>query len=495
MRIRGERNKELFRFFERITARAYRWTWLAANPVLGRSPHLSLLKPEGGYAEEGWRARKILGGLYGYYTNNFRALRNFLSGLFLFRKSGLHCAIDPAEFTCVDTSMYVKAMLRAKKVRVPNLPGLPEALRDAGKKYALVPSLGQLPPKHMERILALARESEMPVLTAFQEFSPVDFCRLIFFLLCYPVVLLAFLAFTGERTRPFRRFRSECVLTMGHEVVTPYIRYLMGRALARRCRELTVLSWCENRNTDKLFYKGLRTGGNRVEIVGLQLFLFPDNYLVSYFNESEVRLGFAPDRVVANSPYHLDEVAGLPATVGCSLRYGPLFDFTVPLEPGKTILFLVSHWVGPEEQLMKRLKETTAQGMPVTVRLHPTHDVDLWRQALPQGTCISTSTLEEDFRAANIVVGIETGAMVEAVAHGIPVVNLALPGEADLGWMPDLGRDEIWFNASTPEALRDGITKARALPYATRGQYAEKYRKTLFTRPEPSRILQALGIG
>lgn len=498
MRIRNQKLRTLYEFIEKAVGSAYRHPWLAANPVLARSPHTGLIERHMSDDEPDakWWLR-VPKQLCLYFINNLATTHRFLNEVKALRQT---CPAPNTEIeatTVVDTVLYLDEMRNSRQVGFWNMPGLAEAMRENGTVPILTPVLyGNMDEDNLRALEESVQDSALPVLLSHQLFNSGDALRLIAFIIGYPVLLLLFLLCRKYDDRPSRLLRDECVATLGNSVVQEYLRYLYGRGIARRMHHpLTVISWCENRAGDKLFYRGLRAGTGYVRIVGIQTFLFPDNYLGCYFNSSDILHGLTPDEVVVNGPYYLPDPPLLPSRVGLSMRYNTVFDLPVPDAPGEDTLILLSHNAEASHKLVEIIRETPElNACALKVRLHPSHPRGEWAARLPATATISDGPLIDSLKTARLVIGTETGAILEAIACGIPAISVDTIGHRSLGYMPDIGKNEVWFEAADPAQLNRCLAKANDVPHAVRQHYADTYRSELFNDPRRGDLLESFGL-
>ncbi|GEM_PF-2308730 len=497
-RIQGQPFRELLRLLSGLSLRAYRRPWLMATPVLARFLRPEFLRRHFSAApaprQGPWT---ILKRTLQYLRTNLNLAFSFLLQRRAFRKAAASRPLPAGPVVMLDTVVYAQTALAKGTLELVEFPGLAEEAQASGVPVVLAPALyGPLDQGETQRLSALLAKSSTPVATIFDVVSGVDLLRLFCFALFYPLVLLRFLAGL-QRNGPEALVRFECINDLPCPVVPTYLRYLYGRGLARAFpRGLTVVSWWENRAGDKMFLRGLRSTGAPVTVIGAQLYVFPDNYLGAYLTEAETTHRIAPDRLLVNGPYYLPAEGLIPASVGPSLRYAKIF--RIPLEPastGKGILVLLGYNTEGMRQCLDVLaKVPWPEDEPLAVRLHPAHPATDWKALLPARAVLADGDLYEHLAQARLVIGSETGTMLEAVACGLPVINLDALGEMSLRDMPGLGRDVIWLPARTPEDVARQIETAQRIPPETRIEYARSYRREFFSEPVPGRLLESFGL-
>ena len=399
----------------------------------------------------------------------------------------------------LDCDVFIHRILETGTLDTSNFfPGVLEEIRLIRVPVVLTPNLySDFAGQDFGKLARIFGQAELPVFTVFDVVSLLDIARLITFILFYPLILLLFLARRKcGNIRQWKAIRNECIDSLSGTVVQTYLRYLHGRGLAQASHgKIKVLSWCENRAGDKMFYKGLRSAHSDVAIVGAKLFVFPDNYLGAYITEAETLHDLAPDVLYYNGPYYLPDPALVESYVGPSLRYTSIFRFDLNACSRDEILIAL----GQNEMAVRTALHTLAQvnwprGIRVRLRFHPSHGPDKWRELMPPRCELALGDLYNYFRKARVLLGVETGVMVEAVACGIPVVNLDCLGHMTLRDMPELGRNEIWLPARDAREVERQLERALLIPAATRLEFAKRYRREFFCEPVLGRLLEAFGL-
>jgi len=497
-RIQGAAFRDLQGLLTRISLRAYDRPWLMANPTFAR-----FVRP--GFLHEflvavpvpplplGLIIKRVLQ----YFKTNFGLVLSFLATRRTFRKYANGRKPSAGPVVLLDTVVYTAPTLTKGRLELVEFPGLVEECRIKGVRAVIAPFLfGPLGPGETAKLAALLHQSETPVLTIYEALSGSDIIKLFCFTLCYPFLLLRFLSGLLN-SGPEALVRQECIDNLPTPVVPAYLRHLYGRALARAFpKGLTVVSWWENRAGDKLFIGGLRSSGTPVSVLGTQLYVFPDNYLGGYLTEAETAHNVAPDRLLVNGPYYLPEDALVPATVGPSLRYSGIFrQGPFPHRAAGGCLVLLGYDSDGVRQALSVLQRVRWNAHErLAVRLHPAHHGQAWSHLLPPNAVFAEGDLYEHLSLARVVIGAETGAMLEAVACGVPVINLNALGDMSLRDMPQLGQGEIWFPANTAEDVERQLDEVAKIPPEKLWNYAQRYRQEFFCEPVPGQLLEAFGL-
>ncbi|MDP3426781.1 MAG: hypothetical protein Q8S17_05330, partial [Humidesulfovibrio sp.] len=356
--------------------------------------------------------------------------------------------------------------------------------------------VGELSEDQGPQFATILARHPYPVLTPLGACTWTDIAKLTWLTFWYPFALGWFLLRLDTKDNPaMRAFRHECLETLPTIVAHAYLRFMFGQRLAKLFSQgMCVISWCENRASDKLFYRGLRSKAVPLEIIGAQLFVYPDNYIAAYITRAETEHGMAPDRLVCNGPGYLPQDGLLPASVGPALRYAGLFAFDPAHARNGTDILITLGYSGVREALQILSQVRWPASIRILIRMHPAHSLVHWRDYLPAQCVAAQGPLHELFSHCQAIVGAETGALLEALSCGVPVVHLNILGDQGLGFLPSLGKDTVWFDATTSVDVERLLEKTRTIAPGTLLEYAGRYRQTFFNRPEPGRLLEQFGI-
>lgn len=502
-RIQGQTFQNLHALLAQTAQKAYKHMWLMANPVLARFPRSGFVRifasgEEPPETSSYFVAKRVAQCM----RNSLGLVAVFLRQRRAFRQHAATRRPEPNPTVIVDTVLYAHQVLNENELKLVEFPGLLQELIAEGMSPLVAPNIhGTVSPDTARQLGARLSTEACHVLTPFDILGWSDILRLVAFAVSYPFVLLAFI--TGQSAggdRVARLLRHELVDTLPAPVVPAYLRYLFGRRLGQKFpKGFTVISWWENRAGDKMFIAGLRKANAPVNIVGAQLYIFPDNYIGAYLTEAETGHGLAPDRILVNGPYYMPKDCPVPAVVGPSLRYAGLFQLP-PASSGqeggyRTVLVLLGYDPDGIRQALKTISEVRwTSDCRLVIRLHPAYQASDFAAQFPLGAVPADGDLYTCLKRASVVIGAETGAMLEAVACGIPVVNLGVLGDMSLLDMPELGSGEIWFPASTAEEVTKRLAEAQAVPSTKRLDYALRYRSEFFSKPQPGRLLEPFGL-
>ena len=100
------------------------------------------------------------------------------------------------------------------------------------------------------------------------------------------------------------------------------------------------------------------------------------------------------------------------------------------------------------------------------------------------------------FEQVGCVIGMSTGALVEATSLGIPAINIEIKG-LNHQYLPEFGKGIIWENVSNEVELRKWLKNFSNLlqtkPDLIRS-IAERHKKMFFCEPTDTMIEEAFGL-
>ncbi|MFV0423101.1 DegT/DnrJ/EryC1/StrS family aminotransferase [Oleidesulfovibrio sp.] len=295
-----------------------------------------------------------------------------------------------------------------------------------------------------------------------------------------------------------------------HDVTVRYFaRWRTGRRLGalsaglagKKRSSLTIVSWFENQQTEKLLFRGVRDSGFPCRIIGAQLLVVPPEQMNMQPDMAEEPLGVLPDSILAVGPHALAEDATGRAVAGPALRYGHLFtDDCKQYGTGADVLVLLSISEAENRSLLSRLCEiplALPDGAALLVKFHPDTDPQDYAALLPRGAQPVSGTMPQALQRARLVIGTGSGSLAEAACHGIPVIVSSMGGSGALNYMPAPGEGEIWFAAHCAEDIKRHATRLLSLTEPERTAMCRSgmaMRDAVFHNPTVACILHALGV-
>ena len=213
-------------------------------------------------------------------------------------------------------------------------------------------------------------------------------------------------------------------------------------------------------------------------------------------DESEIRFGVVPDKVLVNGPGYNFGLKIIPEEIGPSLRYEKLFRVKVDPSRGGIVLIVLPWSAQISRYVLEFIKEIDWPAA-VVIKTHPTVSVDQYAVHIASKFSVVDEDLYVLFSRARLVVGRSTGALIEAACLGIPVIELAEPTQFSHDCMPEYGRGVLWDKAIHKEdanRLVRQFEEALRLDASTLRVMGEKMRDKYFCEPTEEQFIRAFDL-
>ena len=402
---------------------------------------------------------------------------------------------DPVKpLTLIDIYLAPEQIAQNGDLNDRFFPGLENRLMSKGTSYAYAPKfLGADDPMLYYRMFRQLKEKNRPVLSSFQLLSLCDYFKLLAFIPVYPFRVFQQIRQLGEspEDKLLRFFLWDAI---DHTAVKNYARQLFGQRISEMdVPAIKCISWYENQPQDKNFYKGLRSTSGKVKIYGAQLYLWPATLLNIHADKVEVEFGLIPDRILVNGTYYLREEGGLDFELGPSMRYSRLFETKVNTREKTSILVLMPFFEYEINEILKMIDEAELS-VEIFVKFHPATDKNKYAQRLEGKMQIVEDDVYSLFDRVACVIGKSTGALVEAVSLGIPVINIETGNGLSHDYLPEFGKGIVWENASNGAEivkLIDMFSELLKTKADLIHAIAKKYMEMYFCEPTDERIDEA----
>ena len=430
-----------------------------------------------------------------YFAKNLTAFFLYLVTAFAHQFSRQKCQFsEKSELLILDAYIVARGILESGRFRDSFFPGLVDALVRRDKNYVYVPRLfGSMNPFEWFRGFRIFKKNDDPVLVEFQLLSFADYLEVFQFIFIYPFSVWRFAKNLGAS------YEDEVLhygLWQALDSVTfsAYVRFLLGKRLSSlKTDKIKCLSWYENQIFDKNFYRGLRTIPGKVDIVGAQLFVRPHSLLNIVLDEGEASFDVVPDKILVNGPGYLFESKHSRIDVGPSLRYAHLFNVEAHPSEGENILVLMPFWDHVVRYILKIVLEVNWP-VPVVIKFHPSTDQKIYEKNLPAQFLVTDKALPELLLRTRMVVGRDSGSQVEAVALGIPVIDVQDPNEFSHGCMPEMGKGILWEEAMGAEEVARLVSQFQEVLQSDPSRLKEegtRLRSVYFSEPTDELIGQS----
>jgi len=483
--------------FSRLCQKAYRSWHLVASPVLAKVDLADLFHK---YSKGGDPSQPsklfLLRKFVNYYVKAFVNFNLLLCYKVAHVRSGQKTVVINKPTVFIDTYFLIPNFLRGNDVLDNYFPGIRKPIADAGWEYIMLPRFyGTRKPVQFYRVFRELRRSGEPVITEFQLLKWVDYLHLLVHILVYPWLVCSLFQLI-PRTREGLFVRFALANGLDDDSLIGAVRYLMAQRLAPLLPARTrCLQWFENQTYDKCFNRGLREVKSSMPVYGSQFFLWPPEVINIHVDSAEVA-AHKPDVILVNGPYFVHEGIDVPCKTGPSMRYARLFETFITPSGNKKILVLLSFF---ESEARFAIESAIQVESPkkLMFKFHPATPLSHLRQLIPQESVVIEGDLYDAFHETGLLIGVASGALVEAAVVGIPVIVIRTKGAVNYTDFPDIGRGLLWNEASCVKEIQQSKEKllgALLNRQKERLVAIETLREQLFTRPTDMAFVDALDL-
>jgi len=501
-RLKDRKLKEIFRYISDINQKAYMNIYLLSNPVLSKNPYTSnyintynnnyIVMPS---------FRDVMINLKGYYKNSFISFFEYVKRKIDWMKARQQFPIktDTSELVIIDTFFLANKILKDGKFKELYFERLCKVLNKRNIVYVFLPVFINCRTRlQFQDTLRLLMKNQVPVLTEYQLLSATDFLRIIGFIIFYPFYVLRLAYAMKEDSNISRVIKKELLNTIGHITLHSFSRYLQGKRIASLTyNNIKLISWYENQAIDKNLYKGLRSNPSKVKIYGCQLFLWPDSVIYHICDPSEIEHGIVPDKVLVNGNYYLYEDERINNDVGPSIRYKKIFDYDINFSERNDLLVILPYFHYEIINILNTIKNTVYKYGKIIIKFHPTTEIDLYKDNLPINAEVSEDDIYNLFDRSKIILGIESGSLVEGVSVAIPAIILYNTKQYSHNPFPSIGKSVVWDSASNKHDVERLIEKFNHKLDHEKDKllkYALIYKEMFFCEPTDEKIIDSFDL-
>jgi hypothetical protein len=242
-----------------------------------------------------------------------------------------------------------------------------------------------------------------------------------------------------------------------------------------------LVQWYENQPYDKNLNRGLRSAGARIPIYGAQLYIGCPEISNLRLDGAEP-LWHSPDKVLVTGRFYLDENAHVPYKVGPSLRYAKLFKGSV-FRPVSTEVLVLLSYMGSSAAFTQKIALRSQPAGDLVFKFHPAAPHPTLKRLVPESSRIIAGDLYDALGNARLVMGAASGALLEAIVVGIPVIVTRDPDDVHFSYVPEIGRGLLWAEVSSAHEVAGSIEELRAASVNRRDEVLaarEEMRKQCF---------------
>ena len=396
----------------------------------------------------------------------------------------------------IDTYFLANQIVKDNSYKESYFPGLTNVMDKLEINYVYVPKIVNADNLLVFfKMLRVLKKEKIPVLTEYQLLNCDDFLQLFRFMIVYPYYIIRLILNLGQKFED-QLAKFSLSAFSGLSCAT-YFRLLYGKKISYlTVPKIKCISWYENQALDKCFYRGLRKTSKEVSIYGAQLFLWAPPVLHHYVDEQEIEFGVVPDQVIVNGSYFWKKGDRVNYQIGPALRYRKLFQCNIDPLKGEDILVLLPYWEHEIRNILKCLQDVPCKGV-IKLKFHPATSLKKFTGLIDRNFQVVEGDLYSHFKAAGIVIGSSTGALVEAASLGIPVINIVNKKQFSYMYFSDFGKGILWDSAATNAELLRLIEKFN---YALKNEAeklaesAVKMRDMFFCEPTEEKIIDAFDL-
>lgn len=497
IRIKNPKIKSLFDFLSKAGKRAYRDNYLLSNSIFAKAeiPRIAL---DYYLLENKIKKISTLTGMkkvFYYFTKSFGWLAVHLMQSLAHRMSGQNFTTDPnKQLIIIDIFLSADQIIKVGDLEDKFFPHLEDRLKFKNKSYAYTPKFtGSKLPTHYYEAFCLLKNKSRPLLSSFQLLMPIDYIKMLTFILVYPFRVFQQIRKLGHSTEDqiLSFFLWD---TIDHAAVKNYERQLFGRRISKlNVPSVKCISWYENQPQDKNFFKGLRSVSKNISILGAQLYIWPATLLNLHVDQMEIEYDLLPDQILVSGSYFLQEKSLINFKIGPSMRYASLFKKRADAMNKTSVLLLMPFYEYEIEKIFERIHAANIT-RKIFVKFHPTTNKKKYLKHMKGKMEIVEGDIYVLFQKIGYVIGTATGALVEAASLGIPVIQINTGPGLSHEYMPQLGKGLIWADASSGSQIVEWINKFENSLKTDKNKIwsvAEKYGKMFFYKPTDDRIDKA----
>ena len=433
--------------FCRAAARAYTRPYLVSNSTLSKiNQHSLFFKYSQGEAAQFASSFSVALNVLLFYAKSLIEML-LLIGALLLQKISRHQRFSKSQQELF-IDAYVVVDSRSKTGLENSFPFLQPVAHKHNWKPTILPRFyGSRNPFLRQKQITFLRAAGFDVLTEQDLLTLGDYLYLCVHICAYPWLVLA-LVRSLPKTREGLFVRFALLSEIGQSSLSGAIRYRQGRRLAALVSSKDrLVQWYENQPYDKNLIRGLRSRGARLPIYGAQLYIGCPEIANLRLDKTEPRW-HSPDIILVTGGLYLDENANVPYKVGPSLRYAKLFNRGSFMADRKNTLVLMSYM----ESSAVFTQQIALQTQPLedlVFKFHPAAPHPTLRRLITGSCRIISGDLYDALENTRFVIGSASGALLEAIVLGIPVIVAREPGNLHFSYIPEIGRGLLWAEVSS----------------------------------------------
>ena len=499
MNIKDQKIKILFEAYSEINQMAYKNIFLLSNIVLSKDPVCSNIL-ELYLKNENIKQKNILQiilkiGIF-YFLNVTWLFIHSLKWV-TFKISNLRYELpkNAKELILIDNYFQINKILDNQIYQDTYFPGLENIFKKRKKQYVYIPFfIGSLSPIRFYKMLNILKKAEVPLLAEYQLLKYLDLLDMVCFIIIYPFHVLKLCSSIKCNNYENQLIKNVLLDNLHRICVNGFARYIFGKRLSElNVDRIKCISWCENQMIDKNLYKGLRNSHKKITIYGAQLLIYAYTHLNVNLDENEIVFGIVPDKILVNGKYYLSESNNIEYCLGPSLRYKRLLKIKTEPDKNRNILVILPYFKYEILNILEIITQNSVSKYEFRVKFHPTTNTKKYKKYLIRNLTMTQNDIYQEFKDTRMVIGVDSGALVEAASLSIPVVFVKNRDRLNHNPLPSYGMKIIWDQVLNSQQLSNLIHRYDNLNDKERrsiSSIAADYRKMFFCEPCEKRIIE-----
>jgi hypothetical protein len=244
-------------------------------------------------------------------------------------------------------------------------------------------------------------------------------------------------------------FVKKLIKSIRADTIYGLIRYHTAKRIVNFLNhDSVIIQWSENQPFDICFNLGAREIQKDINIIGTQLFIWPPElYNFHYYREN---FKHYPNKILVNGPYYLRNSDKLKFEIGPSLRYKKVFKTDIQSNKSGFILILFSYFSNANKYLINFLNNVNLE-QKVLIKFHPANNQKQIKRSLRIDCKISNTNIYDLFTETILVIGNNSGSLVEAIACGIPVFLNDIEDSIKLTYLPNYSKGILFDEGDSNE--------------------------------------------
>ena len=426
-----------------------------------------------------------------FYINKLFDLIMYAISFIVFRVYSNKRSFDEGHLVGIDVFFLVDKVVDDRKLNESYFDGLYDVLEKRDSKYVFLPRIygASRRPLKLVKFFKILNQEKRCILFEHDLLSIKDFISLLFMIVAYPFKSLRLLQ--KEASKQDKIFNKELIRDIGALEFNAFSRYIFGKNISKLSNINIIYSWSEFQVIERSFNYGVRTNNKDIILFGCQFIINADAYFHTRVDDVDFIHNTSFHEVLVNGKMYVLNRKYIKYRKGVSLRYSDVFSYN-PTFSGDNILLLGASIISDTKYMIKSVSSFDY----VLLKKHPAVNIDDYG-ALGDNIYIVTEDIYQLFSDASIVIGTASGACLEAVASGVPVIIMASRHNITANPLSEYGKGKIWdiaFNRNDVDKIYNALIDYRKNNISEIEEISSWYRDNYFIEPIEDRIIKLWGL-